>query len=106
MTAATKQKVGRKQKHFEDPATGLPVVGLTRRPDGRWRIIGTHQTFREPDVAKAIEKFRELTGDGDAKYLARHNAREKHRELPMTRARMVEWARRLILDTPQLAAKE
>src|SRR5687768_3275105 len=55
-------KAGRKQKHFIDPATGLPVVGLTRRPDGRWRIIGTHKTFREPDERRAIEKFLRMTG--------------------------------------------
>lgn len=55
-----KKKPGRKQKHYVT-ATGKTVVGLTRRPDGRWRVIGTHQTFREPDEAKAIEKFRRLT---------------------------------------------
>jgi hypothetical protein len=40
-------KTGRKRKYFDDPDSGLPVIGLTRRPDGRWRIQGTHQTFRE-----------------------------------------------------------
>jgi integrase len=53
-------KAGRKQKHHIDSKTRLPVVGLTRRPDGRWRIIGTHKTFREPDEQKAIKHFREL----------------------------------------------
>lgn len=56
-------KTGRKRKDFEDPETGLPVVGLTRRPDGRWRVIGTHQTFREPDVKKAIAHFYKLIGE-------------------------------------------
>jgi len=54
-------KRGRKPKHYV-AADGTPIVGLTRRPDGRWRIIGTHQTFREPDEVKAIARFRQMTG--------------------------------------------
>src|SRR3954470_21856432 len=56
----TTTKTGRKRKDFPHPETGKPVVGLTRRPDGRWRIIGTYQTFRESDEQKAIEKFRRM----------------------------------------------
>ena len=54
-------KTGRKRKDFTDPSTGLPVIGLTRRPDGRWRLIGTQTTFREPDIQKAIARFRQFT---------------------------------------------
>lgn len=59
----TATKTGRKRKDFTNPETGRPVVGLTRRPDGRWRVIGSHQTFREPDVKKAIAHFYELIGE-------------------------------------------
>ena len=55
-------KVGRKAKYFRDPKTGLEVVGLTRRPDGRWRLFGTHKTFREDDPVKAIQHFHKLKG--------------------------------------------
>jgi len=60
-------KTGRKQKHHIDSMTGEPVVGLTRRPDGRWRTIGTHQTFREPDEQKAIARFRQSLDTPEAK---------------------------------------
>jgi integrase len=63
-------KTGRKQKHFVDPATGKPVVGLSRMTDGRWRIIGSQTRFREPDVQKAIAKFRQLTSSHDPDKLA------------------------------------
>jgi hypothetical protein len=39
--------------------------GLTRRPDGRWRIIGSHKTFREDNEDKANEKFYKLTKKTD-----------------------------------------
>jgi integrase len=55
-------KTGRKQKHFVNPLTGLPVVGLSRMTDGRWRVIGSHTRYSEPDVQKAIQKFYQLTG--------------------------------------------
>jgi hypothetical protein len=55
-------KIGRKQRHFEDPKSGNPVVGLSRMTDGRWRIIGTQTRFSEDDPARAIEKFYKLTG--------------------------------------------
>lgn len=57
------KKTGRKQKHFEDPKTGLPVVGLSRMPDGRWRLIGSQIRFTEPDEQKAIAHFRKLKGE-------------------------------------------
>lgn len=53
-------KVGRKAKYFRDPKTGNEVVGLTRRKDGRWRLFGTHKTFREDDPQKAIDRFHQL----------------------------------------------
>ncbi len=59
MSAA--KKTGRRQVHFVS-STGETVVGLSRRPsDGRWRVIGTQKTFTEPDEAKAIERFRQLS---------------------------------------------
>ena len=57
------RKTGRKQKHFHDPATGKPVVGLSRMTDGRWRIIGTQTRFTEPDARKAIARFHQIMGD-------------------------------------------
>jgi len=53
-------KTGRKRNDYKDPTTGLPVVGLSRRPDGRWRIIGTNSTFREADPQKAIARYKHL----------------------------------------------
>lgn len=42
------------------PARGLPVVGLSRLADGRWRASGPERwTFSEPDEALAIARFRE-----------------------------------------------
>ena len=76
-----KQKTGRKQKHHIDTATGLPVAGLTRRPDGRWRVIGTHQTFREPDEQKAISRFRELMGKKRVATFERHGSFEQRRSV-------------------------
>jgi len=61
------KKTGRKQKHFIG-SNGKPVVGLTRRPDGRWRVIGTHHTFREDDELKAIEKFHKLKDANERPY--------------------------------------
>jgi len=37
------------------------VHGLTRKPDGRWRISATKKTFVEPDEALAVARFYELT---------------------------------------------
>jgi integrase len=60
-TSQKSKRPGRKQKHYTD-SQGVPVPGLSRRPsDGRWRVIGTQQTFTEPDEAKAIQKFLRLT---------------------------------------------
>src|SRR5947207_13404999 len=96
---------GRKQKPHR-ASNGDFINGLARDTDGRWRIIGTSTRFSEPDEAKAIARFRELTGDVEAKYLERWNGMEERRERPMTRARMIEWARNLILQTPALAAQQ
>jgi hypothetical protein len=60
MTTATPSKPGREQKHHVT-AKGKTIVGLSRRPDGRWRVIGTQQTFRETDEEKAVARFYELT---------------------------------------------
>jgi len=61
-------KTGRKQRHHI-AADGNPIVGLSKQPDGRWRVIGTSIRFSEPDEAKAIAKFRELKNpDIKAKY--------------------------------------
>lgn len=72
-----KTKTGRKQKHHTDSVTGLPVVGLSRMTDGRWRIIGTQTRFSEPDEQKAIAKFYALTGVEDEDKQAAQRA-EKH----------------------------
>jgi integrase len=59
---ATKPKAGRKRKHYVDPETGKQVYGLGHdAKSGRWRVIGTNKFFREPDPAKAIERFRKMT---------------------------------------------
>ncbi len=61
--ASNMAKIGRKQKHHQSETEGT-IVGLTRQPDGRWRIIeGPKAGFRftEPDEARAIAKFRQLT---------------------------------------------
>src|SRR4051794_20277619 len=41
---------------------GTPVAGLLRRADGRWKVSATGQTFMEPDEARAVDRFREMTG--------------------------------------------
>jgi hypothetical protein len=55
------KKAGRKRQHHTDSATGLPVVGLSKMSDGRWRVIGTHTRFTEPDEQRAIRRFYDLT---------------------------------------------
>jgi hypothetical protein len=57
-------KTGRKQKHWTNTKTGKPIDGLTRRPDGRWRIIGTQITYTEHDEQRAIERFYNLKTHG------------------------------------------
>lgn len=54
------RKTGRKQKHHV-AANGKTIEGLSKMVDGRWRIIGSHIRFTEPDEFKAIEKFKQLT---------------------------------------------
>lgn len=56
------KKRGAKQKHHTDSKTGLPVIGLSRMTDGRWRIIGSQKRFSEADEQKAIATFRRLSG--------------------------------------------
>ena len=47
---------GRKPNHFVDKNNNQ-IKGLARRKDGRWRVIGTGQTFVEPDEDLAIHKY-------------------------------------------------
>ena len=82
-------KTGRKKRHHVT-ADGQTIVGLTRRPDGRWRVIGTHQTFREDDETKAIEKFRSLSN-------ARLSANIAGHQLDGTRSEFVDL--RAMLDS-------
>lgn len=51
---------GRKPNHYIGP-DGNPVTGLARLPSGRWRVIGTNVRFTEPDEARAIARYSELT---------------------------------------------
>jgi integrase len=100
----TKVKQGRKRKDFKDPATGLPVVGLSRMTDGRWRIIGTQTRFTESNVAKAIEHYRKLTdGETDAQVYARTAGRNQK---PMTVDQWWEYAAKEIMARPQWVAKK
>ena len=55
-------KTGRKQKAWKTTFDGSTIDGLTRRPDGRWRIIGTQKTYTEHDERKAIQRFYKLQG--------------------------------------------
>jgi len=55
-------KTGRKQKAWNTTFDGSTIDGLTRRPDGRWRIIGTQKTYTEHDERKAIQRFYKLQG--------------------------------------------
>ena len=54
-------KVGRKRRDHIT-AWGETVVGLSRIADGRWRVIGTHIRFTEPDERKAVERYYQLSG--------------------------------------------
>jgi len=52
------KKRDRKPQHYRT-STGELINGLSRRPDGRWRIVGSaNKMFSEPDEALAIHKFR------------------------------------------------
>ncbi|HEV2294070.1 MAG TPA: tyrosine-type recombinase/integrase [Tepidisphaeraceae bacterium] len=63
MAISTLTKRGRKPRPYVT-AAGIPIPGLARRPsDGRWRIVETGFTFTEPNEARALERFHELTGD-------------------------------------------
>lgn len=66
----TTKKTGRKQRHFIS-AGGKIIEGLSRMPDGRWRVIGTQVRFTEPDEERAIERFHKLAdpfAEAKAKY--------------------------------------
>jgi hypothetical protein len=75
MVAFTKSTSGRKAKHYVDPRTGKQVYGLGHdAKSGRWRVIGTNKFFRPDDPDKAIQKFRELTGEKPSReWLKRFN---------------------------------
>lgn len=54
------RKMGRRREHHRDSRTGLPVVGLYKRPgDNRWTIAATGETFRCDDEVLAIDRFRQ-----------------------------------------------
>ena len=94
-------KRGRKSKPYV-ASWGEHINGLRRRAhDKRW-ILSDGRTFAENDERKAIERFLDMMGEGETKA----ERSERNRELPMTRPRMIQWARSYILDTPLLAAKE
>lgn len=56
----TGKKRGRKPATYR-ASDDTYIEGLSRRADGRWRIIATGQTFVEPDERLAIHKFHNLT---------------------------------------------
>jgi integrase len=97
------KKRGRKPNHYIT-SDNKPIEGLAYdKGSGRWRVIESNRFFRAPDERAAIAKFYELTGDntGNTKF----ERAEASRELHISRGNMILWARNLILDTPQLAAK-
>lgn len=53
-------KRGRPQKPYQT-SWNLPIPGLARDPDGRWRILATGQRFTEHDERRAIARFYETT---------------------------------------------
>jgi len=57
------KRLGRKRMDYRDPNIGKPVVGLSRMPDGRWRIIGTQTRFTEDDERVAIARFHQMMGE-------------------------------------------
>src|SRR5688572_8078567 len=58
---ASMARRGRPTKPY--PASwGEDVQGLTQCGDGRWRIVATEQRFTEPDERRAVERFKEMTG--------------------------------------------
>jgi integrase len=98
-------KIGRKQRHFINPATGKPVDGLSRMTDGRWRIIGTQTRFSEPDIAKAIATFRKLTGEDG---YTQHDfiASQFRSQKAMSIDQWWEYAAKEIIEKPQWVAKK
>jgi hypothetical protein len=59
MEAALLAKRGRPHKPYRT-SDGQFIDGLSRRPDGRWRIVATGQLFSEPDERIAVARFRAL----------------------------------------------
>lgn len=104
VTMAQANKTGRKRKDFTDPATGLPVIGLSRMTDGRWRIIGTQTRFSEPDPQTAIEQYRKLAeGESEASVYQRIWGRQ---QLPMTMDQWWAYVAKEIRLRPQWVAKK
>src|SRR5436190_22131413 len=56
MIRSTPRKRGRPQARHR-MADGKEILGLTRRPDGRWRVSATGETFTEPDEKLAVARF-------------------------------------------------
>lgn len=54
--SAQHAKRGRKAKHYT-MSDGTPVPGLSRRPDGRWRVIATGKEFTCADERLAVHLF-------------------------------------------------
>lgn len=57
--------MARPQKPYFAPWLNEYINGLTRAPDGRWRIMATGERFREPDERQAVLKFWAKTGQND-----------------------------------------
>jgi hypothetical protein len=60
---STPKKRGRKQRPYVCPWDGRTIDGLSREPNGRWRIIGTHTRFREPDERLAVARYLAMIGN-------------------------------------------
>ena len=58
-------RCGRPSKPYR-MANGREVHGLYRRPDGRWRIVGTNTIFTEHDENRAVHRFQQMTRDKTA----------------------------------------
>src|SRR5438552_338374 len=99
------KKRGRKPAPYVT-SQGEVIPGLRhRKHDGRW-ILSDGRTFTESDEQKAIERFRELTGDHEAQWLKRHEEREGHRESQLSPARLWAYVAKEIRERPVWVAQQ
>jgi hypothetical protein len=53
-------KGGRPQKPYQT-SWNVPIAGLARDPDGRWRVVATGKRFTEHDERRAVARFYDMT---------------------------------------------